>query len=168
DLGAPDAVVQLERPRDPSHGDLATNLALTLAGPLRKAPRQIAEAIAERIPAGAAGIASVEVAGPGFLNFRLSTERVGALLAEIVAGDSTFGRSRTGQDEAVLLEFVSANPTGLLHLGHGRQAALGDAIGSLLDWTGWKVSREFYYNDAGRQIERLAESMLARYRQHFG
>jgi arginyl-tRNA synthetase len=167
-LGVEDPEVQLERPRDPSHGDLATNVALTLASRLGRPPRKIAEEIAARIPAGSAGVESVEVAGPGFLNFRLSTGSVGETLPRVLAEGDRFGRSDAGRGAPIILEFVSANPTGLLHLGHGRQAALGDAIGSLLEWTGWKVYREFYYNDAGRQIERLAESVLARYRQHFG
>ncbi|MEX2295653.1 MAG: arginine--tRNA ligase [Gemmatimonadota bacterium] len=168
DLGVADPEIQLERPRDPTHGDLATNIALTLASRLRRPPRAIAEAIAAKIAPGSAGVDSVEVAGPGFLNFRISAGSVGELLTQALEQDERFGRTDAGGGEPILLEFVSANPTGLLHLGHGRQAALGDAFGALLEWTGWVVSREFYYNDAGRQIERLAESVLARYRQHFG
>jgi arginyl-tRNA synthetase len=167
-MGVTDVRIQFERPRDPAHGELATNVAMTLAGVLKRPPRAIAEAIAERFEAGTAGVEKVEVAGPGFLNFRLATGAVTAVIARILEEGARFGRSDAGRGEAVMVEFVSANPTGLLHLGHGRQAALGDAISSLLDWTGWKVYREFYYNDAGRQIERLGESVYARYAQHFG
>jgi arginyl-tRNA synthetase len=171
DMGVDDPQVHLERPRDPSHGDLATNVAMTLSSTLRRPPRAIAEEIAGRIPAGAAGVDAVEVAGPGFLNFRLSVGAVAGTVAEILAAGRSYGRSE-GPEAAgtgpIVVEFVSANPTGLLHLGHGRQAALGDAICSLLEWTGWTVHREFYYNDAGRQIERLAESVRARYQQHLG
>jgi arginyl-tRNA synthetase len=168
DMGVSGAEVHLERPRDPSHGDVATNVAMTLARALRRPPRQIADEIAERLDLEAAGVRAVEVAGPGFLNFRLSSSAVAGALDEILARDEAYGSSKTGADAPVLVEFVSANPTGPLHLGHGRQAALGDAIASLLAWTGWAVHREFYYNDAGLQMERLAESVRARYRQHFG
>lgn len=169
ELGAPpDTEIALERPRDPSHGDLASNVALTLARPLGRPPREIAEELAKRLDRAAAGVAAVDVAGPGFLNFRLAAEAVADTLAAILAADETFGRSETGGGERVMVEFVSANPTGPLHLGHGRQAALGDAIASLLEWTGWSVHREYYYNDSGLQMERLALSVRARYRQHFG
>lgn len=167
-MGAPDATITLERPRDPSHGDLATNVALTLAKSLSRAPRQIAEEIAEKLDLGAAGVESVDVAGPGFLNFRLASGAVASVLDEIIRSDTTWGRSAGGNGQAVMVEFVSANPTGPLHVGHGRQAALGDGIASLLDWTGWKVHREYYYNDAGRQIDQLTYSVKARYRQALG
>ncbi len=168
ELGVDDPVIHLERPRDPSHGDIATNVAMTLAGTLSKSPREIAEAIAERIPLTDSGVDSVEVAGPGFLNFRVTTGAAGKILAGILESDEQYGRSDRGRGQPVNIEFVSANPTGLLHVGHGRQAALGDAIASLLEWSGWAPFREFYYNDAGRQIERLALSLRARYQQHFG
>jgi arginyl-tRNA synthetase len=168
DMGVEDPSVQLERPRDPTHGDLASNVAMTLARTLKRAPREIAEEIASRIPRGPEGVEAVEVAGPGFLNFRLSTGALTGVLDRILDEDEAFGRGDEGAGEPVMVEFVSANPTGLLHLGHGRQAALGDAVSSLLEWRGWKVHREFYYNDAGRQIDRLAESVRARYRQHLG
>jgi arginyl-tRNA synthetase len=166
-LGVEDVEPRFERPRDPTHGDWATNVAMTLAGRLRKPPRAIAEEIAARISLDG-GIAGVEVAGPGFLNFRLDAEAVTSVIDDILKSDNAFGSSTSGGGEPVVVEFVSANPTGLLHLGHGRQAALGDAISALLARTGWKVYREFYYNDAGRQIDRLAESVRARYHQRFG
>ncbi len=168
EMGVAQADVHLERPRDPSHGDLATNVAMTLARELRRPPRKIAEEIADRLELEAAGVTAVEVAGPGFLNFRLTSGAVANALDEILARDESFGRSDTGSGTPVMVEYVSANPTGPLHLGHGRQAALGDAIASLLEWTGWAVHREFYYNDAGLQMERLAESVRARYLEHFG
>jgi arginyl-tRNA synthetase len=160
--------IVLERPRNPEHGDWATNVAMTLARVLKRAPRQIAEEIAERIDAGALGIEAIEVAGPGFINFRLAQGAVTGALPEILGRNADYGRSEAGAGEAVNIEFVSANPTGPLHIGHGRQAALGDAIAELLAWTGWKVHREYYYNDAGAQIDRLARSLWIRYQQHFG
>ena len=167
-LGVDDVEPHVERPRDPDHGDFATNLAMTLAGRLRKAPRAIAEDIAGAIDRDTAGITAVEIAGPGFLNFRLSTDSVAGVLDQIVGEAGAFGRSETGEGRKVMIEWVSANPTGPLHLGHGRQAALGDAISTLLEWTGWEVHREYYYNDSGRQMDRLASSVWARYQQLLG
>ncbi len=168
DMGVADPDIRLERPRDPTHGDLATNVAMTLAPSLRKPPREVARDIAARIPLGDSGVAAVKVAGPGFLNFKLSAGAAGQALTRILSEGASFGRTDVGGGKPMMVEFVSANPTGLLHVGHGRQAALGDAIASLLEWTGWKVQREFYYNDAGNQIERLGESLWARYQQRFG
>lgn len=166
ELGAPAGIpVQLERPRDPTHGDLATNVAMVLAKPLGRPPRQIAEEIVRRLDLEAAGVTAVEIAGPGFLNFRLSSGAVASVLGEVLRLDGDFGRSATGGDRKVMVEFVSANPTGPLHLGHGRQAALGDAIASLLAWTGWAVHREYYYNDGGTQMDNLARSVWARYQE---
>jgi len=167
-LGADVPEIQLERPRDPSHGDVASNVALTLARQLSRPPREIAQTIADRIDLASAGVHAVEVAGPGFLNFRLPSGTVASVVDEILAADHAWGRSDEGEGAAVMVEFVSANPTGPLHLGHGRQAALGDAISSLLEWTGWAVHREFYYNDSGNQMDLLALSVRARYREHLG
>jgi arginyl-tRNA synthetase len=162
-LGATDGVEPvLERPRDPAFGDWATNLAMVLAKPLGQKPRDLAVKLIAAIDRAAAGISSAEVAGPGFINFRMDAARVAQGIAALVDADRDYGRSDAGQGRPVVVEFVSANPTGPLHVGHGRQAALGDAISSLLEWTGWKVSREFYYNDAGVQIENLALSTQAR------
>ncbi|MBA3671268.1 MAG: arginine--tRNA ligase [Gemmatimonadaceae bacterium] len=168
-LGAPEDVAPLlERPRDPAFGDWATNVAMTLAKPLGTRPRELAECLVASIDLRAAGLASAEVAGPGFINFRLATDTLAVgLLALVRAGDD-YGRATVGAGAPVVVEFVSANPTGPLHVGHGRQAALGDAICSLLEWTGWRVSREFYYNDAGVQIENLALSARARVRELAG
>jgi arginyl-tRNA synthetase len=164
----PPVDVTLERPRNPEHGDYATNVAMALARPLRRAPRQIAEELVERLDASAAGIESAELAGPGFINFRLPSDFLRDGLARIVSLGDRYGRSETGGGERVVVEFVSANPTGPLHIGHGRQAALGDAVAELLAWTGWEVHREFYYNDAGEQIARLTRSVWARYQQELG
>ncbi|MBW3551954.1 MAG: arginine--tRNA ligase [Gemmatimonadetes bacterium] len=167
-LGASGAEVQLERPRNAEHGDWATNLALTLAGRLKKPPRSIAEELVGRLDLTGAGVRTAEVAGPGFINFRLTGAAVESLLERILAAGAAFGRSEAGTDEPMMVEWVSANPTGPLHFGHGRQAALGDAICALLEWTGWSVHREFYYNDSGKQMELLARSVWARYQQLLG
>jgi len=167
-LGVQETEIHLERPRDPTHGDWATNLPLTLASVLRRSPRSIAEEVAGMLDPEAAGVLAVEVAGPGFLNFHLSAGAVAGVLPQILSEDHGFGRGDTGRGRPIMVEFVSANPTGPLHLGHGRQAALGDAIASLLEWTGWSVHREFYYNDAGKQIDLLAESVWARYQELLG
>jgi len=168
DMGAAPAEIRLERPRDPTHGDLSTNVAMAVAKGLGRPPRDVADEIAERLKLTDAGVESVNVAGPGFLNFRLSSGAVASVLDEILELDEEFGRAKAGEGRRVMVEFVSANPTGPLHLGHGRQAALGDAIASLLEWTGWDVHREYYYNDSGRQMELLALSVRARYRQRLG
>ncbi|MFL5608719.1 MAG: arginine--tRNA ligase [Gemmatimonadaceae bacterium] len=164
-LGAPaDVAPLLERPRDPAFGDWATNLAMVLAKPLGQKPRDLAARLIDAIDFGAAGLATAEIAGPGFINFRLSADTVANGIVALVKAGADYGRSAVGAGRPVVVEFVSANPTGPLHVGHGRQAALGDAISSLLEWTGWRVSREFYYNDAGVQIENLAKSTQARVR----
>ena len=167
-IGAPDADPVVERPRDPAHGEWATNLALTLARPLGGKPRDIAQRLVEQLDLGASGIAGVEIAGPGFINFRMRADATASGLRGVIAAGDAYGRGDTGQGRQVVVEFVSANPTGPLHVGHGRQAALGDAIASLLEWSGWSVSREYYYNDAGAQIANLGTSVLARIRQIAG
>ena len=165
-LGAPDDIEpQIERPRDPAFGDWATNLAMVLAKPLRRKPRDLASAIVERLDHARAGISAAEIAGPGFINFREATDVFAEALRALIAAGDRYGHSNLGQACPVNVEFVSANPTGPLHVGHGRQAAIGDAIASLLAATGWRVTREFYYNDAGAQIMNLASSVQARVRQ---
>ncbi len=168
-VGAPaDVAPVLERPRDPAHGDWATNLAMTLAKPLAKKPREIAEALVAALDTAAAGVSEASVAGPGFINFRLSTADLASGIARILQSGESWGRGDAGHGRAAMVEFVSANPTGPLHVGHGRQAALGDSIASLLASQGWKVTREFYYNDAGVQIANLALSVQARLRERAG
>ena len=166
-LGVPDARFRLDRPKDPAHGDLASNMALALAPRLRRRPRDLAVDLKARLD-GVEGIERIEVAGPGFLNFFLKSAAVGRTLDRIIGQRSDYGRNRDGGGRRIMVEFVSANPTGPLHLGHGRQAALGDVIARLLEWSGWRVHREFYFNNAGRQVLRLAESVRARYRQLLG
>jgi arginyl-tRNA synthetase len=168
-LGAPAGTIPvLERPRDPAHGDWATNLAMTLAKPLGRKPREIAEALVASLDAKAAGVSDVSIAGPGFINFRLDTAGLASGVARILAAGESWGRGEGGAGKVANVEFVSANPTGPLHVGHGRQAALGDAIASLLASQGWQVTREFYYNDGGVQIANLARSVQARLRERAG
>ncbi len=163
ELGAADPIEPaITRPGDSSFGDWSTNLAMTLARPLRRRPVEIAGLLRDRMDLAGAGVESVEIAGPGFMNFRLDPKLIAESVRDVIAANEHFGKSNIGSGEPVNIEFVSANPTGPLHVGHGRQAALGDAISTLLEWTGWKVSREFYYNDAGVQIENLAASVRAR------
>lgn len=165
--GVDDVRFRLDRPKEASHGDLASNIALALASRLKRPPRDIAGDLAHRLT-GIAGVERIEVAGPGFLNFFLEAGTVGGVLHRIIAAGSAYGRNEDGAGRRIMVEFVSANPTGPLHLGHGRQAALGDVVARLLEWSGWDVHREFYFNDAGRQITRLAETVRARYLQLLG
>jgi arginyl-tRNA synthetase len=165
-LGAPaDVDPVIERPRDAAFGDWATNLAMVLAKPLGRKPRELAEALLERLDHARAGIRSAEIAGPGFINFRVASDVFAESLRALIAAGESYGHSNAGRHQMVNVEFVSANPTGPLHVGHGRQAAIGDAIASLLAATGWHVTREFYYNDAGAQIMNLAVSVQARVRE---
>lgn len=155
--------ILLERPRDPSHGDAACNIAMQIAKPLRKNPRELAQAIVAGVEAqNHPLVASVEIAGPGFINIRLTAAAKQSVVSNILQKGAEFGKSQRGAGEKVVVEFVSANPTGPLHVGHGRQGALGDALSALLDAQGYDVSREFYYNDAGVQINNLALSVQAR------
>ena len=168
-LGAPEGVaVELETPREKAHGDVATNLARVLAKTLKAKPRQVAERIVAALQFPPGVVASVDIAGPGFINFRLAADQLAGILTQILAAGPAYGRAAAAQAGPVNVEFVSANPTGPLHVGHGRQAAIGDAISALLEWTGWTVTREFYYNDAGAQIAKLAQSVQARVRERGG
>jgi arginyl-tRNA synthetase len=162
----PDATptILLERPKVAAHGDLATNVAMQLAKPAKRNPRELAEAILAVLMADAQArslIDQAELAGPGFINFRLTHSARTAVMASIAQQGQAFGRAPR-KAQKVLVEFVSANPTGPLHVGHARQAALGDALCRLFDASGFEVSREFYYNDAGNQIQNLAISVQAR------
>lgn len=168
-LGAePGVPVQLERPRNPEHGDFASNIAMLLARRLGRPPRQIAQDIVSGLDLERAGISSAEIAGPGFINFRLAHGHTQQGAAAIIAAGERYGRVAVDTPLRVQVEFVSANPTGPLHVAHGRGAALGDGIASLLEWVGHDVQREFYVNDAGVQIDRLAESLEARWLEHTG
>ncbi len=162
-LALPEApVVELEHPRDPSHGDYATNVAMRLAKAAKMPPRAIAEAIAERM-AGDPDVASVDVAGPGFINIRLSDEALRTVVREAREQGASYGGSDLGRGERLQVEFVSANPTGPMHVGHGRWAALGDSLARVLTHAGWDVQREFYINDAGVQMDVFAQSVTGRY-----
>ncbi|MBV7498777.1 arginine--tRNA ligase [Achromobacter sp. ACM05] len=158
--------VLLERPKVAAHGDVATNVAMQLAKPARRNPRELAQGIVDAMmanPDAAALVESAEVAGPGFINLRITPAARQAVIAAVAEQGDAYGRAaRLG--EKILVEFVSANPTGPLHVGHARQAALGDALCRLYDAVGWDVTREFYYNDAGNQIQNLAISVQARAR----
>src|SRR5690554_1044584 len=161
DLETPDFVI--ERPKERAHGDFSSNAAMLLAKPARSNPRAVAQALAAAIPAGG-DIAAVEIAGPGFLNFRLSPGAWQRQLRDVFAQGQAYGRNASGAGRVAGVEYVSANPTGPLHVGHGRAAVIGDCIVRVLSANGWDVKREYYYNDAGVQIENLAKSVQARAR----
>ncbi len=158
---------RLERARDPRHGDFATNAALLLAKPTGMNPRALAERIIALLP-GSALVESVSIAGPGFINFRLGQRAFEQETADILAAGAAYGRSDAGAGRRVLVEFVSANPTGPLHVGHGRHAAYGASVANLLEATGHQVHREYYVNDAGRQMDILAASVWLRYLEALG
>jgi arginyl-tRNA synthetase len=166
DAAPPD--FSLEVPRSPEHGDFACNAALLLAKPLRQPPREIAQRLIALLAAGEGVIARAEVAGPGFVNVWLRDERWQDVLREVLTQGRRYGRSRQGGGQSVQVEFVSANPTGPLTLGHGRQAVLGDSIARVLDAVGYRVTREYYFNNGGRQMRVLGESVRARYLELLG
>ncbi len=158
--------IQFDRPKSIEHGDFSTNLAMMLAKPLKKNPRELATLIIENLPASPF-IEKVEIAGAGFINFYLSEKARTFIIHEILKNPEAYGQNTSGHDEKakpqkVQIEFVSANPTGPLHVGHGRGAAIGDSLARLLKFNGWDVTREFYYNDAGAQIDNLTKSVHAR------
>jgi arginyl-tRNA synthetase len=159
--------VAVEPPRDAAHGDMATNAAMVLAKPAGMKPRDIAEALAGRLAADAR-IETAEVAGPGFLNLRLSEATWRGVIAGVLAAGNDYGRSSMGQGQKVNVEYVSANPTGPLHVGHTRGAVFGDALASLLDFAGHEVTREYYINDGGAQVDVLARSVYLRYLEAHG
>ncbi|MEO0402188.1 MAG: arginine--tRNA ligase [Pseudomonadota bacterium] len=159
--------VTVEPPRDAAHGDMATNAAMVLAKPAGKKPRDIAEALATRL-ATDPRITSAEVAGPGFLNLRLAPSVWQGVVGAVLAAGTEYGRSNLGQGKKVNVEYVSANPTGPLHVGHTRGAVFGDALASLLDFAGHDVTREYYINDGGAQVDVLARSVYLRYLEAHG
>ncbi|WP_096785641.1 arginine--tRNA ligase [Rhodobacter sp. CZR27] len=161
------AAVAVEPPRDPAHGDMATNAAMVLAKPAGKPPRTIAETLAARLAADPR-IAMAEVAGPGFLNLRLKPGVWQGLVASVLGQGADYGRSSIGAGQRVNVEFVSANPTGPMHVGHVRGAVVGDALARLLAFAGWDVTREYYINDGGAQVDVLARSAFERYREANG
>lgn len=167
-MGVDEAIVLLERPKVAAHGDLACNVAMQLARQLKKNPRQIAAELIEHLkalPATRSLIEEFEIAGPGFINMRLSEQAKTFAVREVLRLGSDYGKNQAHQGESILIEYVSANPTGPLHLGHARQGALGDVLSNLMKSQGWKVCREFYYNDAGVQIQTLTESVRLRIKE---
>lgn len=157
----------IEPPRDPAHGDVATNAAMVLAKPLGTNPRALADIIAEKMKQDP-DVVEVTVAGPGFINLRLSQGYWQRLLATVIREGEDFGRSKTGAGRKVNVEFVSANPTGPMHVGHCRGAVVGDALANLMGFAGFEVTKEYYINDAGSQIDVLAKSAFLRYREALG
>ena len=160
DVAVP-ATIQIDATKDPKHGDFASNLALVLAKPLGKPPRAVAEALVRHLPASRR-VAKVELAGPGFINFFLAADAFQAVVGEVLAAGAAYGRDDSKKRGKLMVEFVSANPTGPMHVGHGRGAAVGDCLARLYEAAGWDVTREFYYNDAGAQIANLGVSVQAR------
>jgi arginyl-tRNA synthetase len=161
------AEIQVERTRDARFGDFASNLAMTLAKPARRNPREIAQALIDALPASDL-VVSAEIAGPGFINFRIAADARKRVLPQILEQGGDYGKSSVGAGTKVIVEFVSANPTGPLHVGHGRQAAFGDSLSRLLTTTGHEVRREYYVNDAGRQTDILTVSLWCRYLEACG
>jgi arginyl-tRNA synthetase len=159
--------IVVEPPRDPAHGDMATNAAMVLAKEAGKKPRELAEAIAGKLR-GEGLVAKADVAGPGFINLTLRPQAWREELRNVLRAEPDYGRSDIGRGEAVNVEYVSANPTGPMHVGHGRGAVFGDALANLLAFTGFKVTREYYINDAGAQVDALGRSAFLRYREALG
>lgn len=160
-------VVRLERPRQAGHGDWATNIAMQLAKPFGMKPREIAEKLIDKLPIGEI-VEKAEVAGPGFINFTLASNWITEAVKSTIDQNENYGRVNSGKGRRVQVEFVSANPTGPLHMGHGRGAAVGDITASILDFAGWDVEREYYINDAGLQMELLGKSAQSRYFEALG
>ncbi|MBE6854564.1 MAG: arginine--tRNA ligase, partial [Ruminococcus sp.] len=157
----------IEIPADKSHGDFASNLAMQCAKPFRMNPRAIASLIAEEVVLDGSYFDRAEIAGPGFLNFFLGRKWFSDVVTAVLTEKETYGRTTTGNGQRVLVEFVSANPTGPMHVGNARGGAIGDCLASILDWAGYEVEREFYINDAGNQIEKFATSLEVRYLQQY-
>ncbi|MEG0961180.1 MAG: arginine--tRNA ligase, partial [Erysipelotrichaceae bacterium] len=167
DLDVEDNFVVIEMPKDPSFGDYSTNVAMRLAKELHQNPRVIAEALTKILLENNADVESCDVAGAGFINFRIKKSKIASVINTVLEQKDDYGKNDSGHNLAILVEYVSANPTGDLHLGHARGAAWGDCITRLLNASGYNCLREFYVNDAGVQITKLGESLLARYLQLF-
>lgn len=168
DVDADDSQLTVEAPRDPKLGDYATAVAMRLAKTLHKSPMEIAQPLAEELAASLPEVESVTVAKPGFINFKLKGSTLSALINQVIDAGDDYGKNDSGAGKRILVEWVSANPTGDLHCGHARNAAWGDCICRLLEKSGWDVLREFYVNDAGNQIVMLGESLTSRYFEYFG
>ena len=159
--------IYVETPKNTDNGDFSSNVAMQLTRVLRKNPRVIAEEIIANIPADDA-VEKVEIAGPGFINFYVKKSSLGSIIEKILADDCKYGENNTGQGKKVLLEYVSANPTGTLHVGHARNAAYSDSLARIMKKSGYNISREYYINDAGNQINNLVISAIVRYKQALG
>src|SRR5699024_9046035 len=160
--------INLEKPKEKTHGDFAANIAMQLAKIAKKAPRQIAEDIVAHLDTEKAKVAKVEIAGPGFINFFMKQDFLTDIVQTIIKEKDTYGTSNSGKGSKVQVEFVSVNPTGDLHLGHARGAAFGDVLCNVFAAAGYEVDREYYINDAGNQIDNLAYSIDARYKEALG
>ncbi|MEK7250557.1 MAG: arginine--tRNA ligase [Bacteroidota bacterium] len=163
-----DVTISFEKPRQAERGDLTTNVAMVLAKAQKKNPRQLATEIVSNLHIDSSLVSNVEIAGPGFINFKFTEKFYQHQLGSLVANESTFGRSNVGKGKKTQVEFVSANPTGPLTVGHGRGAVYGDTVSNLLEWTGHDVTREYYFNNAGRQMRVLGDSVRLRYLQLIG
>ncbi len=168
DVEPEESLLVVETPRDPSLGDYATSVAMKMARTLRKNPMDIAAPIAEKLRELLPEAESITVARPGFINFRLKSDVLTALINQVIDAGDDYGRNESGKGKRILVEWVSANPTGDLHCGHARNAAWGDCICRMMEFSGWDVLREFYVNDAGNQIVMLGESLVSRYFEYFG
>lgn len=163
-----DITISFEKPNNAEHGDLSTNLALQLSSKLKNSPRNIAQSLINNLEFDSDIIKSVEIAGPGFINFKFEPRYYTNQLVDITTDGDRYGKQNIGNDIKVNIEYVSANPTGLLHLGHGRGAAIGDTIANLYDWLGYNVTREYYFNNAGNQMNNLVQSIYVRYMHLLG
>lgn len=163
-----DGDITLEVPRFAEHGDLSTNLAMTLAKTLKTKPRNVATTFVEALRLPESDLQNVEIAGAGFINLTFTPAFYTRLLGQLLQQGEQIGHSEIGKGISANVEYVSANPTGLLHVGHGRNAAIGDTIANILQWNGYEVTREYYFNNAGNQMNKLGQSVFARYRQHLG
>lgn len=160
--------IKIEIPKDTKNGDYATNIAMVLTKLAKRNPREIAQLIVDHLDTEAAHVKKIEIAGPGFINFYLDSSYLNAVIDQALELDTQFGRVAESKNKKILVEYVSANPTGDLHIGHARNAAVGDTLCNILDAAGYDVTREYYINDAGNQITNLAKSIEARYLQHLG
>src|SRR5699024_3192165 len=158
----------LETPRSKENGDYATNIAMQMTKLAKKPPRDIAQAILDNLETAGTNIEKIDIAGPGFMNITLAKDYLTKVVTTVLDQQAAYGHSEAGEHQKVQVEFVSANPTGDLHLGHARGASIGDSLCNILDAAGYDVSREYYINDAGNQITKLAKSLEARYRQALG
>ncbi len=160
--------IKIEIPKDTKNGDYATNIAMVLTKLAKRTPREIAQLIVDHLDTEAAHVKKIDIAGPGFINFYLDSSYLNAVIDQALELDTQFGRVAESKNKKILVEYVSANPTGDLHIGHARNAAVGDTLCNILDAAGYDVTREYYINDAGNQITNLAKSIEARYLQHLG